>query len=195
MPPCRKTSRGGDHFLSGGHLGSSNIWWICCGPRGRAYPGLRRRRWVIVPAEIATPCRPTASPIIYSPEDGARLGLRGMIDEVLAACDFDPCAGLSTRRVLDGLAPATGGFWPGPSRLWRTVRRRPSWGGAAGRGGRIDGARPGRHGYRRAGKSSLTDELVRRLRLDQDDRLRIAVISVDPTRRRTGGRSSATASA
>ncbi len=38
-----------------------------------------------------------------------------------------------------------------------------------------------------AGKSSLTDELIRRLRLDQDDRLRIAVISIDPSRRKSGG--------
>ena len=38
-----------------------------------------------------------------------------------------------------------------------------------------------------AGKSSLTDELVRRFRLDQDDRLKIAVISVDPSRRKSGG--------
>jgi methylmalonyl-CoA mutase len=38
-----------------------------------------------------------------------------------------------------------------------------------------------------AGKSSLTDELIRRLRLDQADRLRIAVISIDPSRRKSGG--------
>jgi len=38
-----------------------------------------------------------------------------------------------------------------------------------------------------AGKSSLTDELVRRLRLDQGDALRIAVISIDPSRRKSGG--------
>src|SRR3989441_3932564 len=38
-----------------------------------------------------------------------------------------------------------------------------------------------------AGKSSLTDELVRRFRLDQGDDPRIAVLSVDPTRRKTGG--------
>ena len=37
-----------------------------------------------------------------------------------------------------------------------------------------------------AGKSSLTDELLRRFLLDQPDR-RIAVLSVDPTRKRTGG--------
>ncbi|MEO9102630.1 MAG: fused isobutyryl-CoA mutase/GTPase IcmF, partial [Burkholderiaceae bacterium] len=38
-----------------------------------------------------------------------------------------------------------------------------------------------------AGKSSLTDELIRRLRLDQQDGLRIAVISIDPSRRKSGG--------
>jgi methylmalonyl-CoA mutase len=38
-----------------------------------------------------------------------------------------------------------------------------------------------------AGKSSLTDELIRRLRLDQNDSLRVAVISIDPSRRKSGG--------
>ena len=38
-----------------------------------------------------------------------------------------------------------------------------------------------------SGKSSLTDELVRRLRLDRRDALRIAVLAVDPSRRKTGG--------
>src|SRR5205823_1101248 len=38
-----------------------------------------------------------------------------------------------------------------------------------------------------AGKSSLTDELVRRFRLDQRDRLRIAIVSIDPSRRKSGG--------
>jgi methylmalonyl-CoA mutase len=57
---------------------------------------------VIVPAEIAT-LQAYGVARIYSPEDGARLGLQGMIDEVLAACDFDPCAGLDAAGVLDGL--------------------------------------------------------------------------------------------
>ena len=38
-----------------------------------------------------------------------------------------------------------------------------------------------------SGKSSLTDELVRRFRVDQQDKLRVAVLAVDPTRRRGGG--------
>jgi methylmalonyl-CoA mutase len=33
----------------------------------------------------------------------------------------------------------------------------------------------------------LTDELLRRLRLDQEDKLRVAVLAIDPTRRRGGG--------
>ena len=38
-----------------------------------------------------------------------------------------------------------------------------------------------------SGKSSLTDELLRRFRADQEGKLRIAVIAVDPTRRKGGG--------
>jgi methylmalonyl-CoA mutase len=38
-----------------------------------------------------------------------------------------------------------------------------------------------------AGKSSLTDELIRRLRLDLGDTLRLALISIDPSRRKSGG--------
>eukprot|EP01036_Dinobryon_divergens_P054849 gene54849-73280_t len=38
-----------------------------------------------------------------------------------------------------------------------------------------------------AGKSSLTDELIRRIRLDQGDTLNIAIISIDPSRRKSGG--------
>ena len=46
-----------------------------------------------------------------------------------------------------------------------------------------------------SGKSSLTDELIRRLRLDQQDKLRVAVLAVDPTRAAVAARCSATASA
>jgi len=38
-----------------------------------------------------------------------------------------------------------------------------------------------------SGKSALTDELVQRFRTDQQDKLRIVVLAVDPTRRRGGG--------
>ena len=38
-----------------------------------------------------------------------------------------------------------------------------------------------------SGKSSLTDEIVNRLRRDQEDKLRVAILAVDPTRRKGGG--------
>ena len=38
-----------------------------------------------------------------------------------------------------------------------------------------------------SGKSSLTDELIRRFRIDQQDKVRIAVLAIDPTRRKAGG--------
>ena len=38
-----------------------------------------------------------------------------------------------------------------------------------------------------SGKSSLTDELVRRFRLDFEDKLKVAVVAIDPTRRKGGG--------
>src|SRR5208283_1218480 len=38
-----------------------------------------------------------------------------------------------------------------------------------------------------SGKSSLTDELIRRFRVDQEDKLSIAVLAIDPTRRLGGG--------
>ena len=46
---------------------------------------------VIVPAEVAQ-LHAYGVTRIYTPEDGARLGLQGMIDDMLAACDFDPSA-------------------------------------------------------------------------------------------------------
>src|SRR5512140_2727378 len=46
---------------------------------------------VIVPAEIEE-LHAYGVTRIFSPEDGARLGLQGMIDDMLAACDFDPAA-------------------------------------------------------------------------------------------------------
>ncbi len=83
---------------------------------------------------------------------------------------------------------ATGARWPGRSPACRPAAcrttTRPRWPprpppapvpvlGITGTGG--------------SGKSSLTDELVRRFRTDQQDKLRVAVLAVDPTRRRGGG--------
>ncbi|MER6332936.1 methylmalonyl-CoA mutase family protein, partial [Streptomyces sp. NPDC001034] len=139
---------------------------------------------VIVPEEI-TRLR-THGVTIFSPEDGQRMGLAGMINSVVRDCDFDLWEGkpADVDAVLAGDRFATARAITGaelgklsPEFLARlrdaaAARVVPVL-GITGTGG--------------SGKSSLTDELVRRFRVDQQDKLRIAVIAVDPTRRRGGG--------
>jgi len=109
---------------------------------------------------------------IYSPEDGQRMGLQGMINDMLARCDFDP-----SRKDPKTLAQIITALELGvleSKPLHERAKANPAPVlGITGTGG--------------AGKSSLTDELVRRFRLDQGDETRIAILSVDPTRRKTGG--------
>jgi methylmalonyl-CoA mutase len=139
---------------------------------------------VIVPEEIARLNK--ARVRIFSPEDGQRLGLPSMINELIQDCDTD-LASQPPRleAVLAGerqaLARAITCLQAGKLRgtedkdaltAAATARRVPVL-GITGTGG--------------SGKSSLTDELVRRFRTDQQDKLRIAVLAVDPTRRRGGG--------
>src|SRR5439155_27162240 len=118
-------------------------------------------------------------------EDGQRSGLAGMVNRVVGACDRDLAAeppaadavlageevalaraltvvecGVADEALRSAVAEAAG-------------RRTVPVLGITGTGG--------------SGKSSLTDELVRRLRIDQEDKLKVAVVAVDPTRRRGGG--------
>ncbi|MCB1871180.1 MAG: methylmalonyl-CoA mutase family protein, partial [Gammaproteobacteria bacterium] len=125
---------------------------------------------------------------IYSPEDGQAMGLQGMILDMLEKSDFDPGelapANLdpimkgdfrALSRVLTALENGTlaKALQTGITQAAAEMKRRIPVLGITGTGG--------------SGKSSLTDELVRRFRLGQGDRLRIAIIAVDPTRRKTGG--------
>ncbi|MCD4523525.1 fused isobutyryl-CoA mutase/GTPase IcmF [Nocardioides sp. cx-173] len=139
---------------------------------------------VIVPAEIE---RLRGSGVtIFSPEDGQRLGLVGMISQVVQECDFDLWAGrqVTADQVLSGdrfaIARAITAAERGqlPADVLDQLR-------AA--GARTSTPVLGITGTGGSGKSSLTDEVVRRFRLDQQDKLRIAVLAVDPTRRRGGG--------
>ncbi|MDD5028719.1 MAG: methylmalonyl-CoA mutase family protein [Rhodoferax sp.] len=133
---------------------------------------------------------------IYSPEDGQRMGLAGMIGEMVKRCDHD----------ISGYAPKALDAILGHSELaWRalaqliTALEQSSEGGktsepfsALAQELRAQAATKkipvvGITGTGGAGKSSLTDELIRRLRLDQSDALRVAVISIDPSRRKSGG--------
>jgi methylmalonyl-CoA mutase len=139
---------------------------------------------VIVPSEIER--LRAAGVTIFSPQDGQRLGLPGMVNQVIEACDTDLYAahGTTAAAVLTGdraavaraITAAETGHLGDEMRtdLERaaSARRTPVL-GITGTGG--------------SGKSSLTDELVRRLRVDQQDKLRIACVAIDPTRRRGGG--------
>jgi methylmalonyl-CoA mutase len=138
---------------------------------------------VIVPEEIT---RLAAAGVrIFSPEDGQELGLPGMINELIRDCDID-LAGepAPADAVLAGdrraLARTITGLQAG--RLGEEDRAALA---AAARARRVPVL--GITGTGGSGKSSLTDELVRRLRIDQQDKLRVAVLAVDPTRRRGGG--------
>ncbi|WP_030167720.1 fused isobutyryl-CoA mutase/GTPase IcmF [Spirillospora albida] len=122
---------------------------------------------------------------IFSPEDGQRLGLPGMINELVRECDVDLAdEPADVRAVLAGerraLARAITCLQAG--RLAEADRAALA-DAAAARTVPVLGIT----GTGGSGKSSLTDELVRRLRTDQRDGPRVAVLAVDPTRRRGGG--------
>jgi isobutyryl-CoA mutase len=126
---------------------------------------------------------------IYSPEDGQRMGLAGMIGEMMMRCDVD-----LGQHAPTSLAPIRGDDEPARRALARLITALES--GAASSDLRAELRQAaqavttpvvGITGTGGAGKSSLTDELIRRLRLDQNDTLRIAVISIDPSRRKSGG--------
>ena len=143
---------------------------------------------VIVPAEIRElqeygVCR------IFSPEDGQRMGLQGMIGEMVMRCDKD-VSGLAPRAVeaIQGHDEAN---WRALAQLLTAIENGSADESLTAAVRAAAQSRPvpvvGVTGTGGAGKSSLTDELIRRLRLDQDDELRIAVISIDPSRRKSGG--------
>jgi len=142
---------------------------------------------VIVPAEIRALAAQGVR--IYSPEDGQRLGLQGMVGELLMRCDRAPLP--PAPPALDALAGHGEAAWGALARLISALedgRAEPALKAAlqaAASGRRIPVL--GLTGTGGAGKSSLADELIRRLRLDQGDALRIAVLSIDPSRRRSGG--------
>jgi methylmalonyl-CoA mutase len=144
---------------------------------------------VIVPAEIAE-LQAYGVSKIFSPEDGQCMGLAGMIVSMIQACDIDlsphaPAtidalknseAGLRHRALAQVItALENGKAAPGLKDALHQAAKSitaPTL-GITGTGG--------------AGKSSLTDELIRRIRFDQSDALEIAVISIDPSRRKSGG--------
>jgi methylmalonyl-CoA mutase len=142
---------------------------------------------VIVPAEIRALAEKGVR--IYSPEDGQRMGLQGMIGEMVMTCDKDISSFAPAKlEELRGHGPAA---WRKLAQLITALENKGLSDDrvAAVREAAKDVKTPvvGITGTGGAGKSSLTDELIRRFRLDQGDRLHIAVISIDPSRRKSGG--------
>ncbi len=125
---------------------------------------------------------------IYSVEDGRLMGLTGMIRDMMKRADFDPAGdraempkGLYEREpnavaraisILERDADTPAMDLHRETLTARLGDAAPLVLGVTGTGG--------------AGKSSLTDELVRRV-LDRFDDRTVAILSVDPSRRRTGG--------
>jgi methylmalonyl-CoA mutase len=145
---------------------------------------------VIVPTEIAE-LEAYGVAKIFSPDDGRQLGLQGMIDFMVRSCDEDlaqhiplspDTVAVGEVRLLGRLitiaeAEEAGHASADACRILDTVTQR-----AVGRQVPVLGIT----GTGGAGKSSLTDELVRRFLGDFPQKT-VAILSVDPSKRRTGG--------
>ncbi|MEX1312843.1 MAG: methylmalonyl-CoA mutase family protein, partial [Desulfotignum sp.] len=144
---------------------------------------------VIIPAEMAE-LHAYGITRIYSPEDGAKMGLQGMINDMMRAMDgpsvdfdhleFDRLTvdnKLTIARFISAVQEAGAND---PDRLTQIMARLTPAAeskntpviGLTGTGG--------------AGKSSLTDELIIRILRDLPD-VTIGIVSCDPSRRKTGG--------
>ncbi|MCF6351535.1 MAG: methylmalonyl-CoA mutase family protein [Cyclobacteriaceae bacterium] len=140
---------------------------------------------VILPKEISD-LQAYGVERIYTPDDGRKMGLQGMINDMIKRCDFPTGANLNgevkglSKKDAQSIARLISGAENFPKEsadLFSQVHTLANKAttpvlGITGTGG--------------AGKSSLVDELVRRFLNDFDDKT-IAIVSVDPSKRKTGG--------
>jgi methylmalonyl-CoA mutase len=123
---------------------------------------------------------------IYSPDDGRQLGLQGMINDVLEKCDYP--IGENLNEELKSLNVNN------PKDIARVITSLENFSDKyesviedlAKQAGTINTPVLGITGTGGAGKSSMVDELVRRFLLAFDGK-KVAIISVDPSKRKTGG--------
>lgn len=140
---------------------------------------------VIIPSEIEE-LHDYGVTRIYSPADGQTMGLQGMISDMIAKTRdrherpeppaLSDAAGADTVTLTRIISAIEDGAYS-DSELntladAAAAHKTPIL-GITGTGG--------------AGKSSTTDEIVRRFRQDSNDQLRIAILAIDPTRKKTGG--------
>ncbi len=123
---------------------------------------------------------------IYSPDDGREMGLQGMINDLLEKSDFP--LGKEVKLENNDLSPDQKGTL---ARLITAVENYPEESGGwlkdiEKRAREVKTPILGITGTGGAGKSSLVDELIRRFLMDFEDKT-IGIISVDPSKRRTGG--------
>ena len=123
---------------------------------------------------------------IYSPDDGRSMGLQGMINDLLEQCDFATGDKLNGEfkslkdqqtTVIARMISAAENFPEASKPILDIVRQEAK---------SVNVPVLGITGTGGAGKSSLTDELVRRFLIDFEDK-KVAIISVDPSKRKTGG--------
>ena len=137
---------------------------------------------VIVPEEIQE-LHDYGVARIYSPHDGMNLGLVGMIQDMVDQCRAAGSAGHGIREVQPGNYLALSGMI--------TAIERGEMGAADLAALKLGSDRStpvlGITGTGGAGKSSLTDEIIRRFRIDSGDSVNLAILAIDPTRRKTGG--------
>ncbi|WP_018478181.1 methylmalonyl-CoA mutase family protein [Pontibacter roseus] len=123
---------------------------------------------------------------IYSPDDGRAMGLQGMINDMLQKCDFPTGKDLNGEvnhlrdkdpKSIARLISAAENFPEEARSILNQVKEQAK---------EVKTPVLGITGTGGAGKSSLVDELVRRFLMDFPEK-KIAIISVDPSKRKTGG--------